>query len=298
MPIQTAVMQSLFWDDLRLLLALARAQSLTGAADILNLDATTVSRRIKAMERSTGEALLKRNRSGHSQLTQLGQQLAERAEQMEQHANAAQALIGKDAPLSGSVRLTAVPFMLNRLIAPRIAEFYRHHPGLSVSLIPDSQNLSLTRREVDVALRFGEPRDGGNAVLAQKVGQVSFAVFTAKRFQEIEPQDRPWLAYDPVAAHLPQAVWTEDMARQTNGSRSQLLMHDLETAFETVLEAPTRAILPATLARKDHRLIELKRQPHMTDMARDVWLLRHTEMRGIERVEYAIEWLVEADLFS
>lgn len=291
-------MQSLSWDNLRLLLALARAQSLTGAADILNLDATTVSRRIKAMEKRAGEALLKRNRSGLSQLTQIGQQLAKRAEQMEQHANAAQALIGKDAPLSGSVRLTAVPFLLNRLIAPRIVEFCQRHPGLSVSLIPDSQNLSLTRREVDVALRFGEPRDGGSAVLAQKIGQVSFAVFSAKKFTEIEAQDRPWLVYDPVAAHLPQAVWTEDMARQTNGARSQLLIHDLETAFETALETPTRAILPATLAREDCRLIELKRQPHMTEMARDVWLLRHTGIRGIERVDCTIEWLVEADLFS
>jgi DNA-binding transcriptional LysR family regulator len=216
---------------------------------------------------------------------------------MEQHANAADALIGKDAPLSGTVRLTAVPFLLNHLIAPRLAECSRLHPGLNISLIPDSQNLSLTRREVDVALRFGEPREGGSAVLAQKVGHVVFSVFTAKDAMGVTPEDRPWLVYDLVAAHLPQAVWTEALARHTNGPRSRLLMHDLETSFETILATPSRAVLPVTVAGQDPRLVEIKPQQETPDMAREVWLLRHADMRGIERVDAITNWLVKADLF-
>lgn len=290
-------MQQMNWDDLRVLLAVSRAESLAGASDLLGFDATTVSRRIRGLEKRAGAALINRDRSGRSQLTHIGQQLADRAEQMEQHANAADALIGKDTPLSGTVRLTAVPFLLNRLLAPRLAEFSQLHPSLIVSLIPDSQNLSLTRREVDVALRFGEPREGGSAVLAQKIGRVMFSVFTAKDSLEVASEERPWLVYDPVAAHLPQAAWTEELARRTNGLRSQLLMHDLETAFETALATPARAVLPVTFARRDRRLTEFKLQPKMPDMARDVWLLRHTDMRGIERVDAITKWLVEADLF-
>lgn len=170
-------MQQPIWDDLRVLLAIARAESLAGASDFLGLDATTVSRRIKGLEKHAGAALINRDRSGRNQLTQIGRQLADRAEQMEQHANAADALIGRDTPLSGTVRLTAVPFLLNRLLAPWLMEFSRLHPGLNISLIPDNQNLSLTRREVDIALRFGEPREGGNAVLAQKVGHIGLVPF-------------------------------------------------------------------------------------------------------------------------
>ena len=291
-------MQQINWDDLRVLLAISRAESLAGAADLLGLDATTVSRRIKGLEKRAGTSLINRDRSGRSQLTQIGQRLADRAEQMEMHANAADTLFGKHTPLSGTVRLTAVPFLLNRLLAPRLAEFSHLHPSLIVSLIPDSQNLSLTRREVDVALRFGEPREGGSAVLAQKIGRVMFPVFTAKDGLEVAPDERPWLVYDPVAAHLPQAAWTEELARSTSGLRSQLLIHDLETAFVTVLETPARAILPVTFARRDRRLTELKLQPKIPDMARDVWLLRHTDMRGVERVDVITKWLVEADLFN
>jgi DNA-binding transcriptional LysR family regulator len=294
----TAFMQQMNWNDLRVLLAISRAESLTGASDLLKLDATTVSRRIKAMEKRAGEALINRDRSGRSQLTQIGQKLADRAEQMELHAHAADELIGRNNPLSGTVRLTAVPFLLNRLLAPRLTEFSRLQPGLNVSMIPDSQNLSLTRREVDMALRFGEPREGGNAVMAQKIGRVMFSVFTTKDTIKIAHEDRPWLVYDPVAAHLPQAAWTETLARQTNGPRLRLLMHDLETAFETVLATPVRAVLPAAIARRDPRLIEVQPQPKIPEMARDVWLLRHADMRGIERVDALTNWLLETDVFA
>ncbi|MDC0658787.1 LysR family transcriptional regulator [Leisingera sp. SS27] len=290
-------MQQMNWDDLRFLLAIARAESLAGAADIMGLDATTVSRRIKGLEKRAGAHLINRSQSGLSQLTQTGQHLAEHAEQMEQHVHAAQALLGKDTQLRGTVRLTAVPFLLNRLLAPCLAEYSTRHPGLNISLIPDSQNLSLTRREVDLALRFGEPREGGNAVLAQKMGCVTFSAFTARDALEIAPEDRPWLVYDPVAAHLPQAAWTETLARQTNGPRSQIQVHDLETAFEACLAAPLRAVLPVAAARRESRLIELQPASAMPGMARDVWLLRHSDMRGVDRIEAIITWLLEADLF-
>jgi len=94
MLIFPAIMQHLNWDDLRVLLAIARAESFGGASNLRNLDATTVSRRIKAMEKRAGEALINRDRSGRSQLTQIGQELVDRAEQMEQHAHAADALMG------------------------------------------------------------------------------------------------------------------------------------------------------------------------------------------------------------
>ncbi|GLO69927.1 LysR family transcriptional regulator [Phaeobacter inhibens] len=255
-------MQQLNWDDLCVLLALARAESLAGASGLLNLDPTTVSRRIKAMEKRAGEVL-----------------------------------IGKDTPLSGTVRLTAVPFLLNRLLAPRLAEFSRLHPNLYLSLIPDSQNLSLTRREVDIALRFGEPREGGSAVLAQKIGRVTFSVFTAKDVLGVAVEDRPWLVYDPITAHLPQAAWTETLRHQSNGLQSPVLMHDLETAFEIATTTPVRAILPKAVAHRDPCLIEVPQEPKMPDMARDVWLLRHTDMRGAARIDTITNWLVEADLF-
>lgn len=291
-------MQRLNWNDYRLLLALARAESLAGAADMLGLNATTVSRRVKAMEASAGTALILREGTGRAQLSQLGRSLADLAEKMEQHGNAGEILVGRDAPLSGTVRLTAVPFLLNRMIVPRIAAFTARHPDLNVSLIPDGQNLSLTRREVDVAIRFGEPREGGTAVLVRKIGSVAFSVFTSKAMPHVPAPDRPWLAYDPVAGHLPQAMWTNALARASGGAVSTLLMHDLEAVYEAVLSMPARALLPSSIARKDTRLAELPNRAGYEPMTRDVWVLRNRDMRGIARIDAALTWLIEAKPFE
>ena len=291
-------MQRQTWNDYRILLVLARAESLTGAADVLGLNATTVSRRVKAMEAVAGTALILREMAGRVRLSPLGQLLADLAEKMEQYANAGEVLIGRDAPISGTVRLTAVPFLLNRLIVPRMAAFATRHPDLNVSLIPDGQNLSLTRREVDLAIRFGEPREGGDAVLAQKIGSVAFSVFTTKAMPSVRTPDRPWLVYDPVAGHLPQASWTNALARADGGAVSTLLVHDLEAVYEAVLSTPSRTLLPTKIAQENPRLVELRDEAGPDLMARDVWLLRNKDMRGVARIDATVSWLIEARLFD
>ncbi len=298
LQIYTANMQLSNWDDYRILLALARAKSLSGAANLLSLNSTTISRRIKAMESRVGATLITRDKQGYTLLTQLGQALADHAENMEQHAHAADALIGHETALSGTVRVTAVPFLLNRLLMPWLVEFSSEHPGLNMSLIPDSKNLSLSRREADIALRFGDPREGGDAILAQKIGSVVFSAFTAKVKTEIAYEERPWLGYDPIASHLPQAKWTQDLAQQSGGLYSNLLMHDLETAFEAALATQTRALLPVLIARQNPHLIELPLPTDTPIMKRDVWLLRNKDMRGVERVDATVAWLTNANMFQ
>ena len=291
-------MQHLLWNDLRVLLAVARAQSLSGAAALLSVNATTVSRRLKVLEDVAGAPLLLRKQTGGLSLTQKGLALADQAEGMERHANLADGLLGRETVLGGTVRLTAVPFLLNHFIIPSIFGFSAAHPALLVSFIPDNKNLSLTRREVDLAIRFGEPQEGGNAVLAQKIGEVRFSAFTTKALHTFPVAERPWLTYDPIAAHLPQAEWTQTIVRDNGAQVSGLLMHDLETVYQTVLHTPSCALLPDTVASKDERLVRLEHQGRQAEMSRDVWLMRHIDMRGVERIEAAVAWMTEAKLFD
>jgi len=74
----------------------------------------------------------------------------------------------------------------------------------------------------------------------------------------VRTPDRPWLVYDPVAGHLPQASWTNALARADGGAVSTLLMHDLEAVYEAVLSTPSRALLPTKIAQENPRLVELR----------------------------------------
>lgn len=50
------------WDDLRYVLAVARARSVSGAAQQLRVDHTTVSRRVTRLEQLLNTALFSRTR--------------------------------------------------------------------------------------------------------------------------------------------------------------------------------------------------------------------------------------------
>ena len=64
------------WDDLRFLLAVARAGTLSGAARSLGVNHTTVSRRIQALEEHVGVRLFERLSSGWATTWHSSQDLA------------------------------------------------------------------------------------------------------------------------------------------------------------------------------------------------------------------------------
>ena len=70
------------WDNLRFFLELARSGTLQGAARRLEVDHTTVARRIQSLEKQVGSALFSREAGGH-QLTEAGRRLQPQVEVME-----------------------------------------------------------------------------------------------------------------------------------------------------------------------------------------------------------------------
>ncbi|MEQ9609754.1 MAG: LysR family transcriptional regulator, partial [Kiloniellaceae bacterium] len=141
------------WSDLRVVLALSRAGTLSAAAERLGVDQTTVGRRLAALERALEGRLFLRER-GALTPTALGEQAVARAEQMEAAMAALEAAASASgAAVAGRVRITAVPILVNQLIVPRLAALLSRFPGLEVEANADSRNLSLSRRETDIALR-------------------------------------------------------------------------------------------------------------------------------------------------
>jgi DNA-binding transcriptional LysR family regulator len=72
------------WDDLRLVAAIGEAYSLNGAAKILDLNHSTVFRRLVALEDALGVRLFERGRAGYSS-TAAGVEMAALADRMAQH---------------------------------------------------------------------------------------------------------------------------------------------------------------------------------------------------------------------
>src|SRR6201993_50144 len=95
-------------DDFRYLIAIARSGTRRSAALDLGVDHTTVTRRIRALEKSLGARLSERGAVGW-ELTDIGRRVAERASAIEESVQGAvEAAVGDSIDsLRGRVRVTA-----------------------------------------------------------------------------------------------------------------------------------------------------------------------------------------------
>jgi len=268
------------WDDLRILLALYRNGSLNAAGRRLGLDDTTVSRRIKALERSLGETLVVRGPGGRYGLTREAMAVVEHAEAM---ASEVEDLANAHAMAGGSVRLTTVPVLAHRWLLPRVTILRDAFPDLTLALIADNRSLSLNRREADLALRLGRPATGGRSVVTRKLGRIAFAPYRAVGVDG----DLPWIGYEDGMAHLAQAEATQTLAKRGGAAMASVRVHDAEMALEAAAAGLGIALLPAPVADRDPRLVARG----AVALERELWLAGHRDLMRRPRVRAVIGWI-------
>lgn len=166
------------WNDLRFVLALGRTGTLAGAARDLRVDATTVGRRITAVEADLGVRLFDRMAAGYLP-TDAGHRALAQAEEIERATiSLRQRIEGSDRRAEGRVRLTGLDAIFDRLIIPRLPRLLERHPGLEVTFASDLEIVDLSRREADIALRSHEPKHPDS--VGRKLGRMAQAVYAAK----------------------------------------------------------------------------------------------------------------------
>ena len=134
--------------------AAARHRSLTRAAVELSLTQSAVSRQILALEEYLGTALFRRTRHG-MELTPVGADYAARVAQrlgaMEQDTLD---IMGAGAP-GGDVHLASVPTFAAQWLIPRLGDFARLHPGITVHIETRTRPFLFADTALDAALYAG-----------------------------------------------------------------------------------------------------------------------------------------------
>ena len=196
------------WDDLRCVLAVARTGSLSGAARELEIQHSTVFRRLNALERRLGVKLFDRSREGYVP-TARGELAAAAAGIMESEALAVEKqFVGSDSQLSGTVRLSTSELFAAFLLPPVLKSFLAAHPGIEVEVTVSSRVVDLTRREADLALRATTaPPDN---LVGRQVGEIRYAVYGTEQF--VGPhagsmENLPWLGFEDALSYLAIARW-------------------------------------------------------------------------------------------
>ncbi|WOJ98468.1 LysR family transcriptional regulator [Congregibacter brevis] len=142
------------WDDLKILLALSRKRSARGAAQLLGVSNSTVTRRLDDFERDLGSRLFDRTPEGY-RMTQAAENLLPTAEHVEElMLSAERQVTGTDQELEGTIRLTLPPASGFNVLMPRLAQFAADYPGIDLEVISSPDALDLGRREADIAIRI------------------------------------------------------------------------------------------------------------------------------------------------
>ncbi|MHA7275421.1 LysR family transcriptional regulator [Arthrobacter sp. Hz1] len=180
--------------DLLILLAVSRTGRFTSAAESLNLNHTTVSRRVTALEKSLGGHVLVRA-SGGWELTQLGGRAVAAAERV---AAALAILAGDDddSPVAGVVRMSATDGFSAYIAAPAFARLRRQHPRLTIEIVAATRRASQTRSGLDLEVVVGEPQV--HRAEALRLGEYMLGLYASQSYLAENPAP---LTIDEASVH-------------------------------------------------------------------------------------------------
>ncbi|WP_224814600.1 LysR family transcriptional regulator [Hasllibacter sp. MH4015] len=166
------------WDDLRVFLATARAESLTAAKGALRMDPATIARRIARLEEAAGASLFLKSPQGY-RLSEAGQRLLTHAEEAEGAlARGVGALTGAGERLSGAIRIGAPDGCATYLLPQVCARIAESHPDLDLQILALPRIVNLSRREADLAISVSRPQT--DKLLAEKLGDYRLSLAASK----------------------------------------------------------------------------------------------------------------------
>ena len=273
------------WDDLRFVLAVARQRSFAGAAKLLGVNESTVARRIAKAEAGLQTTLFERS-DGRLHPTEAGAELVRRAEKIELEVQAGEeAIAGTDVAVAGTVRITSVPLIVNRVLAPNLPSLLDQHPNLQVELIAEPADLSVMGREADIALRLARPQKEMRA-LARRIGDVRFGVFGSR---QATPKDAPWITYTEGMRFLPQSRWIAEQAAKRGAALSAVRVSDAETLLQAIKAGLGKSFLPLFLAETEPELVRIDNGA--SAWSRELWMMVHPELKDLARIRTTADWL-------
>lgn len=272
---------NLDWDDIRFFIALAEAGTLAGAARAMKISHVTVSRRLANLERSLGRTLLQRRSDGYHR-TPDGETVLVHALEMRRRINEIWEGRTSDGEIGGIVRLSLTRTLSDHFVGPRLAPFVRANPGVIVELSPDSRNVSIARREADLALRLARPTDG--EMIARRVATLTFDFFAAAQ----EPCDvTAFIAFGTDDDDVPEAAW---LRRFIDNRPTSVRSSSPRTQMAAAEAGLGVALLPNYLASKNPRLRRTRLTKDMP--TREIWLVRPKESEHSTRIRRFVDFLV------
>jgi DNA-binding transcriptional LysR family regulator len=244
------------WDRLRVFHAAAQAGSFTHAAESLNLSQSAVSRQVSALEHDVGVPLFARHARGLV-LTEQGEMLFRTTRDIMVRLEGVRERLNETADKpSGLLKVTTTVGLGASWLTERVHEFLELYPDLHLQLILANEELDLTQRQADCALRLRQPQQPD--LIQRRLFTIRLHVFASAAYLEAHGTPKSVAEFDqhrivtfgPTApAFLRDLNALETVGRSEDERRSPTLqINDLLAIRRAVLKGVGLAILPDYMA--------------------------------------------------
>lgn len=256
------------WDDLRVIAAVNKTGSYTRAARLLEVEETTVARRVTRIESTLGIPLFEA-KDGVRQPTESCQAILTDLAAMEQAADHISAQLQHQQMPRRNLRLSTIEAIADHFLAPALGELLESQPDLTLLIETTDQVVDMSRWEADLAIRLGRPKHG--TFTMRKIGEIRFMLVIPRHAKGEEVT---------VAAYPDQFLETPEMCelfaiyppRLVRMKTSNLCL------FRRFVECETGvAVLPDFLCRDlmDDPRFEIREM----EARRELWLLAQAHLR-------------------
>jgi DNA-binding transcriptional LysR family regulator len=280
----------LSWDDFRFIKAIADSRSLNGAAQALNVNHSTVFRRLSHIEEQLGSRLFDRARGGYS-LTTSGEEMVRLAERIDEDVTSFERKVtGQDLRPSGELRITTNDMVLLHLLTDVLVSFRKAYPEIVLDVVVSNTMLNLSRRDADVAVRatYTPPE----TLSGRRIGVVAWAVYGSVR-QKIKSFNartdgtkHDWVGFADHVAIAKTTKWLKDHAGGTD--RMVYKVNTMLGLAEAVAGGVGLGLLPCFVGASVPGLARLT--PPLPELDGELWLVTHPDLRSSARVRAFVDF--------
>lgn len=158
------IVPAMNWDDLRVVQAVYQAGSYAAAGNRLNINETTVARRLSRLEETLNVTLFEAINGARKPTAQC-ENIVAHVEMMQSHLNHIASISESEIGII-SRRIATTDSVAATVLAPKAPAFLAAHPELAISFLASTENVNFSQWEADLAIRFRKP-EKGNFIIAK-----------------------------------------------------------------------------------------------------------------------------------
>lgn len=307
------------WDDLAYFVCLVEKQTLTACAEHMNVQHSTVARRIEHLEQTLDVNLFDRLGKRYA-LTIEGERLYHQAVEVKKEMVTFQRMAIDQNALQGKVLVSAPPVWANEVLIPALADFRQRFSDIVLALSGDVSMSNLHQREADIAIRTRRPTQ--EDLVIRTLGSSTYRFYAHNKYlKDTRPEQWQLIEFQANARVL---AWSQAFMQQQDYTIA-FSTNDLYMACHAARQKIGIALLPDFLARQYPELVTVDTinkvtitdleatssadnyaaaeplQPEQLDahspmplaQSYPLYLVMHPDVRRSARVRAVADWLID-----